>query len=350
MAALVAKDDVPSGLPTEVLIKIALSIPDATTLFSFLEAVCPYIALGPLEQLHQLDRYVKHSDLWPSLVLNASTLQTLSNSLQLDFVKYYSNVKLTNRWNEIEWLKTHLDPRATIEWQISMFPATGETSNEWAEIQITQLKIYLNSHTPYTFSYKLPRLPHLTSLSVVEVDYGDLEDILEYLARSEQIAAFEVFTESGDSVGEPEVHDLLEWFRRQPVRELDFNFEGWEDRRHELRQTLCEAMFNCTTMERLALRSCYLNDMDFSKFTFSMKTLEFDEVSFDNDSFIALAKQLEGSNVTRLMVKDFIVDGNMEGIECLLSVLPRTNIKTFGISNFRLQSDSRDKLPPLIQN
>ncbi|KAG9399792.1 hypothetical protein AC1031_011215 [Aphanomyces cochlioides] len=348
MAALEAKDDEPSGLPTEVLIKIALSIPDATTLFSFLEAICPYIALGPLEQLYQLGRQVKHSDLWPSLVLNASTLQTLSNSLHLDFVKYYSNVKLTNGWNAVEWLKTHLKPRTTIEWQISMFPETTETSNEWAEMQITQLSVYLNYNTPYSFSNKLPRLPHLTSLSVVEVDYGDLEVILEYLAKSEKITACEVFAESGDWVGEAEVNDLLEWFRRQPVRELDFNFEGWEDLSPELRQTLCEAMFNCTTMERLALRNCFLNDMDFSKFSFSMKTLEFDEVSFDDDCLIALAKQLEGSNVTRLEVKDFIVDGNMEGIACLLGVLPRTNIKTFGLSNFRLQSDSRDKLPPLI--
>ncbi|CAK4829357.1 unnamed protein product, partial [Aphanomyces euteiches] len=103
-------------------------------------------------------------------------------------------------------------------------------------------------------------------------------------------------------------------------------------------------------MERLRLIDCYLFDMVFPRFTFQMESLKLDEWCLDSDFLIDLAGQLEGSRLTRLELDDCTHDGNIEGIECLLRVLPLTSIKSLSILGLQIDCDDWCQLAPLIQN
>ncbi|KAH9183563.1 hypothetical protein AeNC1_014461, partial [Aphanomyces euteiches] len=331
-------------VPVDVVIKIAFAIPDAKDLFAFLEALRLCIDLGPLEHLYQLCLKQDHFDVWPALKLTSAARDKLSLPHYESIAKYYSRVIVNDARFSVEWLRTHLNSMATIEWNAGEIPVTEENLDERQDLRITGLNVYIDEDTPRTWKNVLSRLHCLTSLRVYDYqglwgNDGDFEEVYAYAAYSNQLVELVVYANSGYTLQHSELVYLLEWFRRQPVQEFESDFTDWGYHDFDLRQALCEAMFNCPTMERLRLIDCYLFDMVFPRFTFQMESLKLDEWCLDSDFLIDLAGQLEGSRLTRLELDDCTHDGNIEGIECLLRVLPLTSIKSLSILGLQIDCD-----------
>ncbi|KAH9180116.1 hypothetical protein AeNC1_017241, partial [Aphanomyces euteiches] len=187
-------------LPIEVLVKIVFSIPDAAEMLAFLELLRPYVTLGPLEYLYQLGCSMDHDDLWPTLLLCEETLETLSGTPYEAIVQYYPNLKIEFEGTEaIEWLRTHLNPRTSIEWCVNDVPAAVENVHFWANMRITKASIMIENETESMWKNLLPRLDHVVALHVAE-EFGNLEDIYAYVAESKQVTEFEIYSHSGYAI------------------------------------------------------------------------------------------------------------------------------------------------------
>ncbi|CAK4657821.1 unnamed protein product, partial [Aphanomyces euteiches] len=126
-------------VPVDVVIKIAFAIPDAKDLFAFLEALRLCIDLGPLEHLYQLCLKQDHFDVWPALKLTSAARDKLSLPHYESIAKYYSRVIVNDARFSVEWLRTHLNSMATIEWNAGEIPVTEENLDEWQDLRITGL-------------------------------------------------------------------------------------------------------------------------------------------------------------------------------------------------------------------
>ncbi|CAK4668106.1 unnamed protein product [Aphanomyces euteiches] len=335
-------------LPIEVLVKIVFSIPDAAEMLAFLELLRPYVTLGPLEYLYQLGCSMDHDDLWPTLLLCEETLETLSGTPYEAIVQYYPNLIIEFEGTEaIEWLRTHLNPRTSIEWCVNDVPAAVENVHFWANMRITKASIMIENETESMWKNLLPRLDHVVALHVAE-EFGNLEDIYAYVAESKQVTEFEIYSHSGYAIRRSDVVHLIKWFRRQPVKVYESWFTNWSALDWKLRQECCEVMLNCPTLERLRLSDCYLDDMDFSRFRFSTKSLWLD--AFDSDNLVSIARQLEGSGLKSLSLTDaFDDEGNFEGIKSLLTALPQSSITILSITEVDLSNKDWCKLTHLLQ-
>ncbi|KAH9191769.1 hypothetical protein AeNC1_006253 [Aphanomyces euteiches] len=344
-------------LPLEVVIKIAFLISGGADMLAFLEALRSEINLGPLEHLYQIGRTVHHSELWPSLWLHDEVFEALLVPPRQAILKYYSKVTIDidgfnasniNGFNAIEWLKTHLNPKVTVDWSIHNGSEAIKNLEFWTTLYITEATITIDNDNASKWKLLLPHLDHLATLDVMD-DIGELEDIYTFLPASKRVTNFKVSCHAGYILKRGDLLHLIQWFQRLPVRVFETWFEDWSDHLdRELRQEFCEAMFNCPTLERLWLADCFLYDMDFSEFWFSMKSLSLYE--FDSYSLEFLAEQLEGSDVTSLsLVKPVDNEDNFMGMKRLFHALPRSLIKKLHISEVDLTNRDWCKLARLLQ-
>ncbi|KAH9103193.1 hypothetical protein LEN26_015348 [Aphanomyces euteiches] len=300
-------------LPVDIIIKIAFLLPDLKDVFALLNALRPHIALEPLEYLYQLSLTHDHSSLWTTLTLASSMNDTISIVLYESIAKYYSSVVVEDSWFSIDWLKKHLHSMATIQWDAQEFPLTDDNVDEWADLRITDLYLSINNATSPSWKKLLPRLHHLKSLRVEGLS-GDVKDIYKIVATSAQITELTI-NPIDLRIDNAELLYLIEWFRRQPVRSLLFWFANWRELNYDLRQELCEAIFNCSTMDKLILTDCYLDDLDFTRFSFSMTTLSLYSHCFHGDCLKLLASRLKDSKLTNLELADRTVQDDMDGMQ-----------------------------------
>ncbi|KAG9397789.1 hypothetical protein AC1031_016639 [Aphanomyces cochlioides] len=192
-----ASTPVRSLLPLDVFIKIAFYLPGAADLFAFLEALRPYNLLGPLEHLSPI-------------------------------AKYYSTVAIQDL-GQAAWLKKHLDPQTKIEWVVEKFPnSVSEIADEVWDLRIARVRFGFKHNSVSSGKEILSRLKHLTSLKVhvkhafstpeiLNENHRIWDDIFKFVAQSDQLTEFEFFRETHAMTASSLVQ-LIEWFRRQPVR------------------------------------------------------------------------------------------------------------------------------------
>ncbi|KAF0685468.1 Aste57867_22647 [Aphanomyces stellatus] len=120
-----------SWLPSEVLLQVIAWIPDASSLYSFLQALGTSVARGPLESLWQLGATTSRlNDLWPSLVLTDAIFQDRERlalvASALDCVSHIHVMgPITRHWVcDVGWLHQHVGPRTTITWHAA-FPSSS---------------------------------------------------------------------------------------------------------------------------------------------------------------------------------------------------------------------------------
>ncbi|KAH9168309.1 hypothetical protein AeNC1_017951 [Aphanomyces euteiches] len=311
--------------PVDVVTKLAFSIQEADDLFAFLEALRLSNNLGPFQHLLQLGLTHDHSDLWPSLRLSSSTLDGASISSYEAIIKYYSSVIVEDDWHDVEWLKTHLNPEASIEWRVNRLSDKIDHLNAWTDLRITSLRLQINDYIDLGWKVVLPQLHQLTTLHV-DATQGDLGDLYEIVAKSSQIIEFKAFTNGLYQVDEKDVHNSIKWFRRQPVRVFEAEVSEWGNLNVNLRQTMYEVMFNCPTLDRLRIvEDSSYDGIDFTKFTFPMQSSRLQSSHLTSDIVRSFSCQLEKSRLNFLELIDY-KDQNVDGAECLLRVLPLPQI------------------------
>ncbi|KAH9188984.1 hypothetical protein AeNC1_009041 [Aphanomyces euteiches] len=174
-------------LPTDVIIKIAVFIPDAADLFTYLEALRVFNVLGPLEHLHKL-----------------GTTQTPRFMAEFDNYNCDSSIAVHSIVRSYcEWLRTHLNPKVQVEWNANDLPVPEEILDNWTDLRITRLDCYFYSRDTSKLNEILPRLPHLSALKAC------LRDTLDYLcplvAKSTQLTELQLITLMDDHPTRPSI-------------------------------------------------------------------------------------------------------------------------------------------------
>ncbi|KAH9155504.1 hypothetical protein AeRB84_002526 [Aphanomyces euteiches] len=300
-------------------------------MFAFLEALRRNVDLGPLEHLYRLGLTKTRCKLWPTLCLSGSILDS-EDCLSYEVVtKYYRDVQVENAWQNTEWFKAHLNPTAEIECVLTDLPETMDALDQWTKLNITSLFVSLERSIPFAWTTILHRLPHLTILEVCD-DSTNFGTLFEFVAESNQIKEL-LFSSTGYKMTSSDLRHLIQWFRKnQPGRSFDCTVINWEEIDYDMRQEFYEAMFNCPTLDRLVLSSCYLDDMDFSELTFPMESLQLGSCLEFSELVESLAGQLEGSMVTKLALNSYC-DEDTDGLEYLVEVLPRTSVTHLKLTN-----------------
>ncbi|KAH9100957.1 hypothetical protein Ae201684P_007148 [Aphanomyces euteiches] len=309
-----------SLLPVDVIVNIAFSIPIAADLFAFLEALRPYNLLGPLEHLYQLGK-------------------------QLDLIQDLG---------QATWLKKHLGPQTKIEWIVNHFPtSTKEIADDVWDLHITRVSHGFKYNSLSSGKKILSRLKHLTTLKVYDEhafsmpaealdDYHQAwDDIFQFVEESHQLTELQASPDS-HAMSSSNLVNLITWFRRQPVR-----------------QSFYEAIFNCLTLDKLILRTCDFKGLDFSRFRFSMRSLQVGYCRGGSDYIYSLASRLENSNLTHLNIY-VRHDVSIDSVKSLVRVLTTTirvylpglctPIKQLALKGLPFDSTDLSKLAPLFEN
>ncbi|CAK4093559.1 unnamed protein product [Aphanomyces euteiches] len=288
-----------SELTVDIVLTIAFSIPEASSLFAFLEALRPYKMLGPLEHLYLLG--------------------------------------LTH------WLKTYLSPTTQISWNLqdmdTVLPI--EDVDNWTDLRITRLAIDITAEEDAIWCLvALSKLPSLTSLDLA-IWATDLADFFAYVAASQQIT--DLYLEFDQyQLTDFDLMHLTEWFRQQPVKRFECSGGDWIDADYNVKQAFYHAMFNCPTLEILEISTCDLDDIDWTQLDFSMKTLVLDQCGLSDDDVRIFASRLEGSSITTLVLTDYAFD-DIYAMECLLQVQPSTRIKQLGLNGINMDGQTWSK-------
>ncbi|KAH9105184.1 hypothetical protein LEN26_014849 [Aphanomyces euteiches] len=210
------------------------------------------------------------------------------------------------------WLKTHLNPTTKLEWNIQNYLIPTKLDPEWTDLRITRLDVTFTNDVSFWCQHILPRLRYLTYLKVGTLT-DDLNDFFAFLATNNVITELQLRLHNFEWT-ESSLIDLFRWFRRQLVRRFKCLYN--------LRQDLYQIMLNCPTLDKLKLSSCYLDDMDYDKLSFAMKTLSLKYDSFNSEHLKSLARRLEMSKVCCLMLLEIPRDYELASIEYLMQFQP----------------------------
>ncbi|KAH9117213.1 hypothetical protein AeMF1_008981 [Aphanomyces euteiches] len=261
-------------LPVDVLLKIVFAIPDAQDMFAVIEALSLKYKVGPLYHLYRLSLSSRHRiNLHPKLWLKPSILGSSQDKFSYESIaKLYDKVIVEANWHDLHWLKLYLNPTAKIDWKIKDFPFMTEISEDWFDLQITQLFVSSKQTTPLSCCWNdlLPKLQHLTSLIVLS-DANDVGNLFELVAKSDRITELEIV--AGRLIlNASNFIQLTKWFRERSVHKFSGSFSRITSD-IELKQTFCQAMFSCPTLERLELYHFDFDDVDFTQLIIAVKSL-----------------------------------------------------------------------------
>ncbi|KAH9163464.1 hypothetical protein LEN26_000506 [Aphanomyces euteiches] len=336
-----------SLLPIDVVLNAA-SFLSSKDMFAFLEALHPYINLGPLEHLYRLGLTHNHKKLWPSLYLHPTMLGSEYQSLYEAIAKYYKNVVLEANWQDVLWLQTQLNPLAKLEWSITDFFVPTWISDDWVVSRIHGI-VFLSKVSRFsTWKDDLPRLSNLTYV-VLEGAYEiALNSFIEFLATgNHRITDVDIFSINYE-LSESDLEYLTQWFRHQPVQRFEY-FGDVDVIDQDIRQAFYQAIFESSTLDNLSLSHFDFDGIDFSTWTFKMTWLELNNCLKRSRQVEAFAHRLHDTNLSYLELNNYW-DDNIYGIECLLRVLPLTSIKQLGLTGVYIDSPSWLQLVPLFEN
>ncbi|KAF0715116.1 Aste57867_3561 [Aphanomyces stellatus] len=228
---------VPPRLPSELLLKIVLWLPDAASLFSVLEVLGTADQRGPFfESLWQLgSSFVDRDHLWPSLALTEMLSTPGCHTLVESVIDSYAHVQ-------------SICPSATIAWRAS-FPSSPSNAlvhsipiplNEWfdlwVQLPLTELTItsFYDDTTPAlpfiaaTFlDSVLPQLRRLVRLQC-EGDGVGLLSIFEMAAASTTLEEIDIRLAAAPPLTETQLVHATQWLSSLIVRRFYVPFLALE--------------------------------------------------------------------------------------------------------------------------
>ncbi|KAH9107290.1 hypothetical protein LEN26_011583 [Aphanomyces euteiches] len=284
-----------SLLPVDVITNIAFSIPVAADLFAFLEALRPYNLLGPLEHLYQ--------NIW-------------ARKQRLNGVSTISQPRRRSHGFKCNSLSSGKEILSRLK-------------------HLTTLKVY----DEHPFSMLAEALD----------DYHQAwDDIFQFVEESHQLTELQASPDS-HAMSSSNLVNLIAWFRRQPVRVLKCMTSTCGRIDKSLKQSFYEAIFNCPTLDKLILTTCDFEGLDFSRFRFSMRSLQVGYCRGGSDYIDSLASRLENYNLTHLDIYASH-DVSIDSVKSLVRDLPYTPIKHLALKGLPFNSNDLSKLAQLCKN
>ncbi|KAF0705755.1 Aste57867_6963 [Aphanomyces stellatus] len=326
-------------LPADVLLKVCPWAQDATTLFSFLEALGTPQARGPFEPLWQLGATMSDREpLWPSLVLTEAVFQNPERlHLMESVIQHYSTV--TVKWvGDLGWLHVHLAPHTAVTWVAafpsSRFPVIHGTPSTidawfdlWAQLRLTKLAIRNPTYdidsepaldpdfVPF-FERALVRCCHVQSLTV-ECWSPSLGAIFELAAHSSTLVyldimvPFPIFVDAeSPHLNAAQLVHATKWLTCTPVQHVCLSYVGLEPATDAaVRQEFFAALFSCSTLHFVQTYGRDFGPMalqDVLPSTLTLQSLFLCGVLLEPAALSALARAVRDStNLKHLCVRGF---------------------------------------------
>ncbi|KAF0692058.1 Aste57867_16802 [Aphanomyces stellatus] len=342
-------------LPSGVLLKIALCLADASTMFAFLDLLETADARGPLEHLWQLGRLTgDRTKLWPSLCLFGTDDATASADGHVDaFIQYYSHVIVDGEY-DLAWLRARLHPTTMTEWH--SLPDEGDSDTpladwyaSWAELNVSRIHVSEMNLDPL-----MPHLsklhPRLTSLTVHCAYCTALDPLVAFVATSKltELSMHHIVDVAGGEMPmytDAMVAHLVRWIQANPVRSVELGSCTWSV---DGGAALFAALFNCPTLDSLRLIECLSPSFSALSRPLPMRVLTLECFKYPSIDLAQLSSALEGSHVERLTLRHARANRAMEGLERLIRVLPRTKITYLELSSSDLGNDALAVMAPLL--
>ncbi|KAH9097484.1 hypothetical protein LEN26_016979 [Aphanomyces euteiches] len=290
---------------------------------------------------------MKHSTLWPTPTISYE-LSDIELGTLAECLSYYRKVHV-EEFAYLEWLEMFVHPKTEILWTIN-YQFSFRRWDRLTDFRLTRLVLDLHFFDDEeVLVHVLPDLHHLKSLVLsFQHQLPYLATILARVAASKQLTEFELYKRDKQNynfaITDSMVQDVLTWFRKQPVRA--FRIQNWVVQNSTLAQTLFETMFNCPTMHRLVLYNRDLDDIDFSKCTFQMHSLEIWR-GMSPGTFDEMVANLLKSKVTKFKVfplsREFL-----GGAELLFEGLSRSWLTVLDLTHNDIVSKDWTQLAPFL--
>ncbi|KAG9414404.1 hypothetical protein AC1031_013760 [Aphanomyces cochlioides] len=308
--------------PDEVVVIIALFVPESADFAAFLEANREMANLPePLESLYQLGLMAGHTNFWPILKLRPDhwRLDKTSQQIIQSLAKYYS----------------------AVEWYLP-FKLTSHVLSAWSHIRIMTLdadyyrsKLCQNSTE---LDHFLAHFNNLTTLKISMRDTRVVDAVFAFAAQSRQLTHLELTFRINRYVRQTTAtaNNIIDWFHRQPVRV--FKFSGMYFFEYAMKQVVVDVIFNCPTLETLEF-SQGLQGLNFTRLTLPMATLKLHKIQ-SSTYLWQLFQTLVGSGVRHLTLKGELnkFPRNVRDLHLLFETLNQTPIETLEILNCRVRS------------
>ncbi|KAH9109548.1 hypothetical protein AeMF1_015401 [Aphanomyces euteiches] len=328
-------------LPEETLVKIAFYIPDVADAKAFLQGLILSSCRESLRSLYLLVACEEPTDVWPSLRINK---ESTTHSNLIENAKYYPNLTVDNM-RDTTWIKKHTSQAANIEWIINDFPITMDLVDSWSGLRITGLSLGYKSEAPSGWKDVFTRLPLLRSLKLDNVKC-EMDDVFDFVAKSKTLTGLEMCSVSNKT---SHLVDITSWFRNGQPRVFAVQAPRWCQEDKTVLHNLHKAIFDCPTLDRLSLSNDYYCDIDFSKVSLFMKSLQLVYCDLDGVRLKTLISKLAASSVVDLDLsldwKNFI-----EELGCLFQILPQTSVKSLKLNDVSIKKADWDKLLLPIQS
>ncbi|KAF0697639.1 Aste57867_11688 [Aphanomyces stellatus] len=304
-----------SRMPPELLVKIALYIPDAPTMFNLFEALGKPDARGLLlNSLWRLGLKMDRKKLWPVLSINGQETLDPSIACLMEIVMgMYVRVSIDGGLFDLLWLRQQLHPQTGVE-LINPTTAVASASAQldtWyttcADMRITRLLIDFSDAD--RILPLLPKLrPHLVALHLDESSCGSLSTLMDFISSS-NLTDLILHVLSNDSLfglatlTPPMVRHLVRWLRLRPIQNFQFSghwvFAQGDDDGVALQRELFAGLFDNKGLRSLHLTNVSLDALDPSLYGFPLRALELVRCDMPLDTIHALAKRLELSDIPR---------------------------------------------------
>ncbi|KAH9138298.1 hypothetical protein AeRB84_017365 [Aphanomyces euteiches] len=235
-------------LPSDVVVKIAFLLQDWTTVKTFLEALHPANALGPLEHLWHLHFRLHWDvfDLWPRL--NATRMDDVSRIHVEGIVKYYSCVMVDAK-TDLVWFRQFGHLMKSIHWM-----GPSDTLSEWKSFPITSISPFPGELNQ--LSHAFDALTYLEEVGCFNctAKLGDI--IFKFAATSSNLQRLYLPSTNFEDENHCNItnsmgNDLLKCIRSRPIKVFSMEDFSWEST--EMRDQVVRSVLSNPALEEFTL-------------------------------------------------------------------------------------------------
>ncbi|KAF0719793.1 Aste57867_792 [Aphanomyces stellatus] len=295
-------------LPLDVLVKIGLWLPEASSFFAFLDALGSLAARGPLDVFWQLGSiYPRHDDLWPTLVLTEEMFKH-HGRLVASAIALASHVVVVDLACDIDWFHDHVGRHTTITWNAAFpsFSGVHDVSlhawfDLWAGLPITTLvlrtELLLTSDITSLLCTALPRCRRVTTLEIQSAP--SLSTIFEQGALPPMLVNLTIDVPAPCRFTAMSLAKAIQWLATAPVQRVEWTCSfSTGDVEPSIQNTFFAALFTSPSLDYMALSGWNLSHLDTSTLpmpSLAMRELRLDGVDLKSTDIVTLAHAVRHS-------------------------------------------------------
>ncbi|KAF0699427.1 Aste57867_10011 [Aphanomyces stellatus] len=348
-------------LPPDLLLNVALTIPDADTFFDFLEAM-EYTdlrgALGPLEPLYELGLAFDRKTLWPQLQLTKKILEKRKSRWQVEAsIPYLPCIRVL--WgNDIKWLHRHLTVKTPVHWEVNIpHPPPRKMSmsdwiNKWADLHLTEVKLtlyYKDTEMMALLAAAFPRCLELQTLDLYMPTAGC--GVAQAAMTLPKLTQLKLSGQSGVQMTSSLLQAMTKWLQSPTARHVALRCLTLNTAVDaSIRDAFCLALLQCPTLQDLSIMYSDFSLFDASLHSLSLRmcSLSLNECKLSDASLVGLVRSFPRAP----LLTEFKVCGNSipaSKWQHMAPYLANSNLITLSIVQMRVGDNGAANLALAIE-